>query len=164
MRRLKRKKISYLAVCALFCVAVCVAADKKREGQTVITSDKLDFNYRSNVAVFEGNVVVKDPEITMTSDKMTASFDKEGNIRVATARGNVKAWYQDKTASSSLMIYQAEKSEVEMRGDCILTRATDIVKGDRIVFWLNEERMVVEPAFLTITSGEDPVSAVKQGE
>jgi len=64
------------------------APSKKEKGPTEITANKLDFDQRTNLAIFTGNVVVKDPEFDMTSDKLTAMLknrDKAAADKVAAA-------------------------------------------------------------------------------
>jgi len=48
------------------------SGDKKEKGPTVITALEATFDQRKNIAIFIGNVVVKDPEFNVTCDKLTA--------------------------------------------------------------------------------------------
>jgi len=48
------------------------SGDQKAKGPTEITALEAVFDQKKNVAVFLGNVVVKDPEFNVTCDKLTA--------------------------------------------------------------------------------------------
>lgn len=51
-------------------------ASKKPKGQTEITSLEATFDQKASVAVFLGEVVVKDPEFTVNCDRLTAYLKK----------------------------------------------------------------------------------------
>lgn len=112
--------------------------------KTVITADHLTVDYRRNRAEFEKHVVVVDPQIRIESDKLVVDFDKENNIQTATASGTVKLWQADKTGSCRQAVYDAKTGEVRLIGDAALRRGRDTVKGDKITFSLNDDKMWVE--------------------
>lgn len=123
---------------------------KAKNGETVITSKKLEFDYRKYIAVFEGDVVATDPEIKMQADRMTIWFDETNNLKRALATGNVKMWYQDKTATGQTVVYDASKGQAQIVGNAQLARGKDSVSGDKITVWLNDDRMEVEPGRLIV--------------
>ena len=50
-----------------------VASKKeKTEGQTEITADTAEFNNKTHIAIFAGQVIVKNPEFNVVCDKLTA--------------------------------------------------------------------------------------------
>lgn len=152
----------FRALIFLFLVtgAVVIAADKK-EGDTTVTSKRLDFDYKRMVAVFTGDVVVTDPEVKIKTDKLTMAFDDEREVKLVTCNGNVKVWYEDKTASAKQAVYQARKGEIELLGDAVLNRGGDTIKGDRIVFNLYNDTMICEPGFLIVTPGDKSDDGLK---
>jgi len=65
---------------------------KKSKGQTEITSLEATFDQKSSVAVFLGEVVVKDPEFTVNCDRLTAYLKKKSTTeRPAAAAGPTSA-------------------------------------------------------------------------
>ena len=144
-----------LMLCIALLVGVVYAEPEKKAGSTKVTSNRLDFDYKRMVAVFTGDVVVLDPEVKITTDKLTMAFGDDESVKLVTCRGKVKIWYEDKIASAKQAIYQAEKGEIELLGDAVLQRSGDTVKGDRIVFNLHNETMICEPGFLVVTPGEN---------
>jgi lipopolysaccharide export system protein LptA len=118
---------------------------KKEMGETVITSKKLVYDYKRRIAVFDGDVVAADPEIKMQAETMTVWFDETNTLKRAMAKGEVKAVYQDKTATGQIVVYDASKGRLEITGNATLVRGKDSIKGDKITVWLNEDKMEVEP-------------------
>ena len=142
-----------------------VANGEATTNSTVITSDRLDYNYRQFVAEFEGNVVVDDTRMHIEAEKMTVLFHKDNSIKSATAIGNVRIRQGDRRATCHRAVYLAAARQVIMTrsatAKAILTRGTDTVAGDVITFWLDDDRMVVEPGIMTITPGG---GALKSGD
>ena len=48
------------------------AAPKKAEGQTEITADGAEFSNKTHIAIFSGQVIVKNPDFNVICDKLTA--------------------------------------------------------------------------------------------
>lgn len=159
-----RKRFMLIAILG---ASVAFAGDEARERKTRVTSQRMDFDYKRMVAVFTGDVVVVDPEVRISTDKMTMAFDEKKEVKLVTCAGNVKIFYQDKTAKASRAVYQARKGEIELLGDAELSRGVDTVKGDRIVFNLYDETLVCEPGYLVLTPGaskDDSLKSLLPGE
>jgi len=56
------------------------------ENVTIITSDELTFESARNYAIFEKNVVVKDPQLDLTCDVMEVFFTKETTSNASSPR------------------------------------------------------------------------------
>jgi lipopolysaccharide export system protein LptA len=150
-----------MLLAAILLSGVAIGAQPK-QGSTKITSNRLDFDYKRMVAVFSGDVVAVDPEVKITTDKLTMAFGDDQQVKLVTCTGKVRIWYQDKTASANRAVYQSRKGEVELLGDAKLTRGGDTVQGDRIVFNLHNETMICEPGFLIVTPGEKDDNGLKK--
>jgi len=125
------------------CAGLVLAQDEGTN-KTVITSDRLSYDYKKSLAVFEGHVVVVDPRMTMEADEMRLVFNATNSIKSVTAVGNVRMKSEDKTATCDRAVYLADSEEVTMTGNARLNRGRDCVTGDRIVFYMEEDRVVVE--------------------
>lgn len=128
-------------------VAFSVRAEQKDAANepTVITSKTLTFDYQRSIAVFENDVVVVDPQIRMEADKLNVVFDRTNDVKSVTATGGVQLWHADKQASCNRAIYIARTGEVILQGDAKVSRAADVVAGNEITFWLNDDRMTCKP-------------------
>ena len=156
---LKRSSLRWSVVLGVMCLAgmamgqgAAKPADKAGAvtvgSNTVITAKTLPFDYKKMEALFEGDVEVVDPDVRMLSDKLTVLFDKDNNVKVVTASGHVKIWQGERVATCSYAVYDAQKGEVVLSGKAVLKRDKDTVSGNRVTFWVNEERMKVEPGTL----------------
>lgn len=119
--------------------------------ETVITADRLNYDYRRSIAVFEGNVDVQDPRMRIRSEKLTVIFGEANSIKSVTAIDNVRIWQDDKKATCRLAVFRAATGEVVLTGDAVVERATDRLSGEQITFWIGEERIESVPGILRIT-------------
>lgn len=61
------------------------SSDDKKKGPTEITALEANFDQKANVAIFIGEVVVKDPEFNVICDKLTAYLKHDDKAKVAGA-------------------------------------------------------------------------------
>ena len=130
---------------------------KKAKGPTEITSDSVTFDNKKHIAIFVGNVVVKDPEFDMTCDKLTAYLrhddpvpaaggdapkatpkpagaakEKKGGLERAVAEGNVVIT-QEKIESGgniSKSIGRSKRADYDAKtGDVVLTGRPRVKQG-----------------------------------
>lgn len=157
---MNRKRIICGAVLAgMSALWAARGGEESAVGNTVITSRTLEFDYRRHIAVFEGDVVVVDPQLTLHSDHLTVLFTPENEVKSVTAWGNVRLKQDDKTGLCERAIYLAKTGEVIMTGNARLFRGKDSVRGRKITFFVDEDRMTCEPGYLIIhprDSGEGP--------
>ena len=137
----------------ILCCAVPTAfsADQSVSNKTTITSDRLSFDYQRMTAEFENNVVVIDANMRLKADKLNVIFDNDSNMKQAIAIGDVHLWQQDKVGTCQKAIFIAKTGEIMLVGDAQIKRGNDLVRGDKITFWINEDRMVCEPGNLVLT-------------
>jgi lipopolysaccharide export system protein LptA len=117
---------------------------------TVIKSERLTYDYKRSIAVFDGNVVVRDPRMRIQSDSLTVLMNPDGSIKSATAVGRVHLRQEEKVGTCDKAIYLALTGEVMLCGHAKLDRGEDSVQGNLITFFLNDSRMTCEPAYLII--------------
>ena len=91
----------------------------------------------------------------MESDKLTVLFEGTNNVKSVTALGRVRMRSGDKTANCRKAVYLARTGEVLLTGAVRLMQGRDTVTGDSVTFWLDEERIEVSPATLTIFPKRD---------
>ena len=86
--------------------------------QVTITCDgPLTFDYEHNIATFEQNVHVQDPNGDLYSDKLIAYLDQQTRtIRYAEAIGNVRIHQQQNTAASERAVYEPAIGRITLVG------------------------------------------------
>ena len=112
---------------------------------TVITSDRLTFDYKAKRAMFEQNVIVTDPEMQLAADKMTVQFDEKGKVTFIKAEGRVTITQADKTAQSGLATYDVQSGKIILAVKPRVTQGRDTLEAEVITFWRDENRMVCQP-------------------
>ncbi len=146
------RRISLIAGLAVGLAAVARGQLPEEEPppRTVITANRLTFDYRRSIALFEGDVKVSDPELNLTSDSLTVIMNPDESIKSVTAVGNVHVVQGDRTARGDKVIYILAQGEVVITGHAQLQRGADLVKGNVITIWVGEDRMVCEPGTLIL--------------
>ena len=114
------------------------------EQLTVITSERLTFDYAKHFALFEENVVVTDPELKILADKMTVLFDDKNVAKSVRAEGHVFLVQLDKKAKADIALYDVATGEIQLIGNPQVTRGADVLTGNKITFWRNDNKMKVD--------------------
>jgi lipopolysaccharide transport protein LptA len=149
---MKRVRFRLMVVGLLAAVGVLssFAAAEKEDGAspadvTVITAEKLTFDYKKHYALFENNVLVTDPEMQLAADQMMVLFDEKGKAKSVKAEGRVTLRQTDKTAQAGLATYDFESGKIVLAIKPRVTRGRDMLEGEIITFWRNENRMICQP-------------------
>jgi lipopolysaccharide transport protein LptA len=121
------------------------SGDTAAAGATEITSGKLVFDYKNHFALFEDNVVVKDPRLKLTADKLTVLFDEGGNAKSIKAEGHVTITQEDKKATSEKALYDVDTGEIVLEGRPRVIRGRDTLEGEKITFWRDQNKLICTP-------------------
>jgi lipopolysaccharide transport protein LptA len=124
------------------------------KAETVITSDTLMFDYGRRLAIFDGNVVVKDSELTLTTDRLKASFTEKNDVEFMEAVGRVVLIQGDRKGECQKATYSAASGQIVLtakKGEkVVLRRARDSVQGDEVIINVNSEKVICRPGMLKI--------------
>ena len=112
---------------------------------TVITSEKLTFDYKKQYALFENNVIVTDPEMQLAADRLTVIFDAKGKAQSIKAEGRVTITQTDKTAQAGLATYDFESGKIVLAIKPRVTRGRDTLEGELITYWRDQNRLICQP-------------------
>ena len=115
--------------------------------KTQITCDgALEVDYENNIATFNDNVIVKDPQVMLKADKMQVFFDADSkSVARIIAEGEVRFKKGDRQAKSEHAEYFADEGKIVLSGNPMVRRGMDALTGERIIFYRNNNRMVCEP-------------------
>jgi lipopolysaccharide export system protein LptA len=101
-----------------------------------ITADKLDVMQEQQQAIFSGNVLAKQGEVTIKGDQMVVYYRnaeeaKSGGdrIRQIDVNGNVLLTTQQETATGQKGTYYVDKKTLRLFGDVVLTQGKNVLKG-----------------------------------
>lgn len=150
------KKKWMLWVVLLIAAGVRAEEEVTPVSETVITSDRLTFDYDDKFAHFEGHVLVNDPQMQLKCERLTVRFEESGKVSWLGAEGGVIIIQEDKRALAEKVTHDVESGEFVLTGSPKVYRGKDLLQGDTIRYWRGENRMICEPrARLTIHIGED---------
>ena len=121
---------------------------------TVITAKRLTFDYADRKAVFDENVKVVDPAVTLTADQITVIFGADNQPETVMAAGRVRVEQTDRWATCQRAVYSVKSGLLVLTGHPKLVRGQDVLQGSRIIFYRYEEKAKCEDAVLTIMPGE----------
>ena len=119
-----------------------------------IEADRLEVFDDRKVAVFSGNVVVQQADMTMRTPSLEVRYDGAedadgaGSISRIDARGGVEIISEDQTARGDSAVFEVPEQIVTLIGNVILSQGDNILRGSKLVVDLanNTSRL--------ITSGE----------
>lgn len=122
-----------------------------KDQPTVITSKRIEFDYKEMVAVFDENVRVENPEFLMLADRVLVFLEGTNDLKQILAIGHVSVTNGLRSASCDKAVYTRAAEQLVLTGHARLLRGGDSVSGDRIDIWLNDERMEVTPGTVVFT-------------
>lgn len=134
--------------------------------ETVITSDKIDFDNREGVILFDENVVVDDPQFSMRSDRLLIFMEGTNDVSQVMSIGNVVFSNEMRSATCDKAIYTRKDGQIVMTGDVRLKSEGDTsgeVRGEKVVIWVDDERVeVLKGAKITLPPGTFKKAADKK--
>ncbi len=111
-----------------------------------ITSDTVEADQKQNTATFKGNVVAKQEDVTLYANTLLIIYDPDTKkLKEIIATGNVKVVQLDRRATGKKATFDQDKNKVVLDGDAVVREGTNVIRGERITFYVEEERSVVEP-------------------
>jgi len=112
-----------------------------------IVSDALEANQKDNVVTFSGNVIAKQEEMTIHTNKLVVSYDPETKkISEIQALGNVKVVMGDRRATGQKAVFYQNENKLILEGDAVIREGDNVIRGERVIYYMDEERSVVEPS------------------
>lgn len=111
-----------------------------------ITSDTVEADQKQNKVTFKGNVVAKQEDVTLYANTLVMIYDPDTKkLKEIIAIGNVKVVQLDRRATGEKATFDQDKNKVVLDGDAVVREGTNVIRGERITFYVEEERSVVEP-------------------
>ncbi|MFN8644498.1 MAG: lipopolysaccharide transport periplasmic protein LptA [Candidatus Binatia bacterium] len=111
-----------------------------------VDADAMEFDYKTMVLSYRGNVVVTQADMTLRSDTLRVTLDREGAQRPkeVVAEGDVRIDAGTRHASGGRAVFDDAKRTVTLSERARLTDGPNEVAGERVVVYIDEQRSVVE--------------------
>lgn len=136
-----------------------MAGKYKSGGPIEITSDSLDVLQQEHKAIFTGHVIAVQGDVHLKSEKMTVFYksttsttanpavtekstekspttavSEKNSIEKIVVEKNIFLTTPEETASGASGIYDVVNHKIFLNGNVVLTRDTNVLKGDRLVY------------------------------
>ncbi len=173
--------VALLLTFSAFTVAPAVAADARsgsavrparNDVPTAVKSDRMQYDAKGQVVVFEGTVYVQRPDFEMWADRITLHLKKKaarsgkdnaggdaaqggqsgqsgisgmdaGEIDRIVAERNVRMKRENRTGECEKATYTVDTAVLVMEGNPVLHEGDNSIKGEVITFYTRENRSEV---------------------
>lgn len=111
-----------------------------------VAADRIEVQDRADRAIFSGNVVVRQAELTLTAARLTVAYSSGGGVelRRIDATGGVTVRSPSETARGNVGIYDLERRIITLIGDVSLVQRDARVNGGRLTIDLDSGRAVMD--------------------
>ena len=111
-----------------------------------VEADRIEVQDRADRAIFSGNVVARQGNMTMSAARLTVAYtDTRGiDVQRLEASGGVTLRTPSETARGNFALYDVNRRIVTMTGGVQLTQGQNRVQGGRLVLDLNSHRAVMD--------------------
>ena len=125
---------------------------------SVITAERIEFDNKEGVILFDENVLVDDAQFILRSDRLLVFMEGTNDVQQIMAVGNVSITNLNRSASCEKAVYTRKDGQIVMTGKASLMNEGDRgrggrVTGDKIIFWLDDERLEVYPGTVVLPPG-----------
>ena len=119
-------------------IALCLAGTlaSLAQGDAVeITADRFVVNEGGSVATFSGNVVVRQPDLTVWAARVVVNYGPGGpsDLRTFEATGDVRIKQPEQTARGDRGIYDPKTRILRLSGNVSVTNDSGTVTGPELV-------------------------------
>ncbi len=112
-----------------------------------ITSQQLEADNKNRVITFRGKVEARQGNLTMWADMAQVYYEKkeEGTeLREIVATGNVRVQEGERLATAQKAVFVNGEQKITLTGEPKVWQGKDVVSGERIIVFLEEEKSLVE--------------------
>lgn len=123
---------------------------------SIITADRIEFDNKEGVILFDNNVLVDDAQFVMRSEQLLVFTDGTNDIHQIMAIGSVNLTNENRSAVCDKAVYTRKDGQIVMTGNVKLLqhdKDTAAIEGNKITIWVDDERMLVEPGRLVLPPG-----------
>lgn len=162
MKRMKSKRFFPIAALALIAAGSAfaqqgVSALKGHNSRAPIdlSADQAEAQDRADRAIFSGNVVVKQGELTLRTARLTVAYASQNGIDInrIDASGGVTVVSPSETATGDFAVYDLDQGLITMVGNVRLERGGSFLSGGRLTIDLDSGRAVMDGGLRGINQG-----------
>jgi lipopolysaccharide export system protein LptA len=111
-----------------------------------VAADRIEVQDRADRAIFSGNVIARQAELTLNASRVTVAYSNAGGIQIERidASGGVTVRSPSETARGQYAIYDLRSRLITLLGGVTLIRGDSRVNGGRLVLDLDSGRAIMD--------------------
>lgn len=111
-----------------------------------LAADRAEAQDRADRAIFAGNVVVRQGELTLRTARLTLAYASQGGIDInrIDASGGVVVTSPSETARGDFAVYDLDEGLITMVGNVKLERGGSYLNGGRLTIDLDSGRAIMD--------------------
>ena len=110
-----------------------------------VSAKTLVWDHKAHKATFQYEVVARQKDLAIYCDDLTIYFNEDDtDITRLVSIGNVRIVQMDRRASCQEAVYDRVTNRIILEGDPVIRQGENEVRGERIIFFVAENRSVVE--------------------
>lgn len=117
-----------------------------RDAPVQIVSERLEFSPEARTLLFTGNVVVSQVGLRISCERLEVQTDTKGAVVHLVAQGAVSLLRDSWRATAGKLIYSREGKTLILEDAPVIEHGSNLIKGRRMVFDIDENRLRVEDA------------------
>ena len=120
-----------------------------------LSADRAEAQDRADRAIFAGNVVVKQGELTLRTARLTLAYASQNGIDInrIDASGGVTVTSPSETARGDFAVYDLDEGLITMVGNVRLDRGGSFLSGGRLTIDLDTGRAVMDGGLRGVNQG-----------
>jgi lipopolysaccharide export system protein LptA len=156
--------LTLMVISALFVSVAGLAQAQKKlnmdKGQPIqIQSDRMDAYQEKKVVIFSGNAIATQGDRTIKADRLliyykdrSGSPEKKnvtdigaaGDLERLEAQGRVTITETNRIVTGDHAVFYQDSQKIVMTGSAVMREGKNIIKGGKVIVFLDEDRGVVE--------------------
>jgi len=151
----------------LITTPVSIASEPKQQKKNPVSdkepiridSDRLDAYNDQRLVVFSGNAVAVQGDKVLKADKLLLYYKKKeggspkgvakeagkaGDLERIEAKGHVHLTQGERVVTGEDAVYFQDSQKIVVTGNPVMREKKNVVRGDRIIVFINEDRGIVE--------------------
>lgn len=122
-----------------------IGAEQALEEPIEITSERLEVDEQAGTAIFFGQVVARQGEMTIYSEKLILYRSEElEEVEKLEASGGVRIVQQDRVGTAQHASFYMQEEKLVLSGDAKIQQDQNLVAGEEITLFLKENRSLVK--------------------
>lgn len=149
---MKRSILVSAVALAMLCAVVPVRGEVKGNAPLLqnrqpinVSSDRLEADDLAHRVKFIGHVVVRSGEASLYAQEVVVRYGEgRGDVEQIDAVGEVRIVQGERIATAERAVLYQQEGRVVLSGKAVLHQGQDVVQGDEVTVFLNEERSIIK--------------------